>query len=227
MHRVMIKPSDEITEAFVPQWQAMARLAKASDAAFLTTEALGFGRTGLLGCCDVFAMHAWCGMDFVPQIRQAGAEAWWYFSCDCDNPNFFLKNDWIEMRAIPWLTWQHQLHGVLHWSYANWNRNPFEDVYCGQPFAAGDCFMVYPGSEGPITSVRWEIFREGAQDFEYLKLFHEGLRRLPKKRREPLAQQVAAVVKRVTGLVTYSRNYANYHAAQQRLGEAIEGFGPC
>ena len=40
----------------------------------------------------------------------------------------------------------------------------------GQPYPAGDCYMVYPGPDGPISTVRWEIFREGVQDYEYLKL---------------------------------------------------------
>lgn len=224
MKGVMIKPSDEIKEEFVPQWQAMTRLTKACDREFLTTEALGFGRKGLLGYCDVFAMHAWCGMDFITHARKSGAQAWWYFSCDCDNPNFFIKNDWIEMRAIPWLTWQHQLNGVLRWSYSNWRKDPFDDIYCGEPFPAGDCYMVYPGADGPISSVRWETFLEGTQDYEYLKIFHERLQKLPSEKQEEIKKQAQAYIQRVTGLVTYSRNYANYHAAQKFLGERIESF---
>ena len=225
MKGVMIKPSDEISEEFVPQWQAMARLVRECDREFLTTEALGFGRAGLLGYCDLFVMHAWCGMDFIPKIKEAGAEAWWYFSCDCDNPNFFVKNDWIEMRAIPWMTWQRQLGGVLRWSYSYWNADPFKDVHCGMhQFPAGDCHMVYPGPGGPISSVRWEIFREGVQDYEYIKMFHDGLGRLPAEKREAIEKQARARIQRVTGLVTYSRKYANYHAAQMFLGEQIESF---
>lgn len=224
MKGVMIKPADEIREEFVPKWRSMARLVKACDQDFLTTEALGFGRQGLLGYCDVFVMHAWCGMDFIPQIKKAGAQAWWYFSCDCDNPNFFLKNDWIEARAVPWLTWQRQLQGVLRWSYSYWPKDPFEDAYCGMTLPAGDCYMVYPGPDGPITSVRWETLREGSQDYEYLKIFHDCIKKLPHKKQEKQKKQAETFIKRATGLVAYSRNYANYHAAQKYLGEAIESL---
>ena len=224
MRNVMVKPSDEISEEYVPQWQMMAEFVKNCDRDFLTTEALGHGRSRLLGYCDVFAMHAWCGMDFVQEIRNAGAQPWWYFSCDCDNPNFFLKNDWIESRAIPWLTWRYGLRGVLRWSYSVWDADPFKDVYCALPYPAGDCYMVYPGAHGPVASVRWETFFEGVQDYEYLKMFYEQAQRLPIKEYQKVIKEAERYTQRVTGLVTYSRNYANYHAAHKFLGEKLSQF---
>lgn len=227
MKGVMLKPSDEISEEFVPQWQAIAKLTRKCDKNFLTTEALGYGRKGLIGYCDVFAMHAWLGMDsdYILQAKESGDEVWWYFSCDCDNPNFFIKNDWIEARAIPWLTWHYQLNGVLRWSYSYWNKkNPFEDVYCGKQWPAGDCYMVYPGSDGPVPSVRWEVFREGVQDYEYLKIFHELIQEIPVKEREEIKKLANQYIRRVTGIVTYSRDYANYYAAHNFLGEKIEAL---
>lgn len=34
-------------------------------------------------------------------------------------------------------------------------------------------FMVYPGEEGPISSIRWELLREGIQEYELLKMLEE------------------------------------------------------
>ena len=33
----------------------------------------------------------------------------------------------------------------------------------------GDTFLVYPGSVGPIDSIRWEIFSESLQDYALLQ----------------------------------------------------------
>jgi len=36
-------------------------------------------------------------------------------------------------------------------------------------WAYGDTFVVYPGSEGPIDSLRWEVFAESLQDYRLLQ----------------------------------------------------------
>jgi hypothetical protein len=37
-------------------------------------------------------------------------------------------------------------------------------------FPSGDAFAVYPGAEGPVDSLRWEVFREALQDLRALEL---------------------------------------------------------
>jgi hypothetical protein len=36
-------------------------------------------------------------------------------------------------------------------------------------WAHGDTFLVYPGAEGPIDSIRWEVFAESLQDYALLQ----------------------------------------------------------
>jgi hypothetical protein len=33
----------------------------------------------------------------------------------------------------------------------------------------GDAFVVYPGENGPIDSIRWEVFAESLQDYALLQ----------------------------------------------------------
>jgi hypothetical protein len=33
----------------------------------------------------------------------------------------------------------------------------------------GDAFVVYPGDNGPIDSIRWEVFAESLQDYAMLQ----------------------------------------------------------
>jgi hypothetical protein len=33
----------------------------------------------------------------------------------------------------------------------------------------GDPFMIYPGPDGPLDSIRWEVFAESLQDYALLQ----------------------------------------------------------
>lgn len=68
--------------------------------------------------------------------------------------------------------------GFLHWGYNYWcesqTRNlidPFtvQDGKRWPGWAYGDTFVVYPGPNGPIDSIRWEIFGEAMQDYALLQ----------------------------------------------------------
>jgi hypothetical protein len=36
-------------------------------------------------------------------------------------------------------------------------------------WAYGDPFVVYPGADGPVDSIRWEVFGESLQDYALLQ----------------------------------------------------------
>jgi hypothetical protein len=66
----------------------------------------------------------------------------------------------------------------LHWGFNYWHAieqeriiDPFTDAsadaYPGIPY--GDPFMIYPGKDGPIDSIRWEVFAESLQDYAILQ----------------------------------------------------------
>src|SRR5262249_39787258 len=45
--------------------------------------------------------------------------------------------------------------------------DPSADGWPGIPY--GDPHMVYPGEQGPIDSLRWEVFAESLQDYALLQ----------------------------------------------------------
>ena len=50
-----------------------------------------------------------------------------------------------------------------------------EDIW-NQPrykWPSGDMFFVYPGPSGPLDSIRWELMRQGIQDYEALRIAME------------------------------------------------------
>jgi hypothetical protein len=67
--------------------------------------------------------------------------------------------------------------GFLHWGYNFWysqyslkHLNPFISTDAGGSFPSGDPFLVYPGAEGPLESIRLEVMREALQDQRALQL---------------------------------------------------------
>ena len=69
--------------------------------------------------------------------------------------------------------------------------------------------MVYPGDEGPIDSIRWELFAEGLQDFAILQ--SAGIR------------TGAAVLRRLKSFTEYPRNGAWYRGARRKILSAAPG----
>ena len=105
---------------------------------------------------------------------------WVYFCCAPHGPwlNRFLDTPLPKVRMSGWLFYRLGAKGFLHWGYNYWHKieqeaitDPFTDAsaaaWPGIPY--GDPFMVYPGKDGPIDSIRWEIFAESLQDYAMLQ----------------------------------------------------------
>jgi hypothetical protein len=67
--------------------------------------------------------------------------------------------------------------GFLHWGYNFWNTqyslkniNPYQVTDAGCAFPSGDPFIVYPGEEGPIPSIRLKVLQQALFDLRALKL---------------------------------------------------------
>ncbi|HEY0669406.1 MAG TPA: DUF4091 domain-containing protein [Sphingobacteriaceae bacterium] len=105
---------------------------------------------------------------------------WVYFCTDPkgDYLNRFFDTPLPKLRMAGWLFYHLKAQGFLHWGYNYWNKletqevmDPFiradAGVYPHIPY--GDPFVVYPGPDGPISSIRWEVFAESLQDYAILQ----------------------------------------------------------
>ena len=113
-------------------------------------------------------------------FQKAGYPAWCYFCCGPrgDYLNRLMDTPLAKIRMSGWLFYRLKSLGFLHWGYNYWyqsqTRNmidPFTEQSGGAwpGWAYGDTFMVYPGADGPIDSLRWEVFAESLQDFALLQ----------------------------------------------------------
>lgn len=104
-----------------------------------------------------------------------GALTTYYVCCNPPVPNNFLFSPPVEGRWISWYTAARGYHGFLRWAYDAWPEDPNRDARHGS-WAAGDCFLVYPGGN---SCIRFEKLREGIVDYEKIRIVKEKAAKLP------------------------------------------------
>ncbi|SNY99502.1 DUF4091 domain-containing protein [Flagellimonas pacifica] len=87
-----------------------------------------------------------------------------YLCAEPAHPNALTYSPAVESQLIPWLALKYNTDGYLRWSYNNWTKDPFKNPVFRHN--QGDDYYVYPGKEGPISSIRWELLKEGIEDYE-------------------------------------------------------------
>lgn len=115
-----------------------------------------------------------------PEFTKANCPAWAYFCCG-PRGSFLqrlLDTPLPKMRMAGWLFYKLGAKGFLHWGYNYWFvfctaqiGDPFKDpsISAWPWLPIGDAFVVYPGRDGPLDSIRWEVFAESLQDYAMLQ----------------------------------------------------------
>ena len=103
-----------------------------------------------------------------------GDEVWTYVCCAPEGKwlNRFLDSPLINGRLLFWGCAANRISGYLHWGYNQFGGvpDPFTATSAqnwtgiGTNFPCGDAFIVYPGKNGPLISMRLEAERMGAQE---------------------------------------------------------------
>lgn len=120
------------------------------------------------------------GNDHIQHFLDHGVQSLWTYYCCVQYKqvaNRFFSMPSARNRILGVQLYQHDIVGFLHWGYNFWYAqysrkpiNPFLNTDANYAFASGDAFLVYPGEEGPIESIRLEVVREAFQDVRALEL---------------------------------------------------------
>ena len=115
--------------------------------------------------------------------RARGKEVWWYICIGPTHPfaNWFIEYPLLEARLLWWMTWRRGVTGFLYYTLNRWphleaplrtapgsNRTGLNPASFGT--ANGDGCLIYPGEEGPVSSLRFENVRDGIEDYELLQM---------------------------------------------------------
>jgi hypothetical protein len=114
------------------------------------------------------------------KFYEKGIARWDYFCCGPRGPflNRLLDTPLAQIRGAGWLFYRFESLGFLHWGYNYWYKrsttqliDPYHvlDGEAWPLWAYGDTFVVYPGANGPVSSLRWEVFAESLNDYALLQ----------------------------------------------------------
>ncbi|MCW5979203.1 MAG: DUF4091 domain-containing protein [Bryobacteraceae bacterium] len=178
-----------------------------------------------------------------PEVKDAlrreqakGGEISWYISCDqvYPQPNYFIDAPAMDPVMVPWITWRYGMQGMLYWEMKFWSQTPdpwldpvtyISGFLCsGGGILNGEGSLLYPGSrtrrytwqrdvDGPVSSIRFELLREGIEDYDYLSL-------LKSLGDEKFADD--AVRGMVVDVSAFSRNVEELFAVREKMARRIE-----
>ena len=103
-------------------------------------------------------------------------QEWWMYVCMSQRPGLSYNSTRIENRAVMWRIYKEQAGGFLYWVVnAFLSLSPLQTRPESPP---GDGLLLYPGTsfgynDGPAVSMRLERWRDGAEDYELMKLLEE------------------------------------------------------
>jgi hypothetical protein len=116
--------------------------------------------------------------DYAKKRQEAGDTVWWYFLYGDLPPHFnpiTIDHSGIESRIPFWAAWKCRVKGFAYYSLTGWGSDPVSNPRPQGTNQNGDGFLLYPPQGGElVTSIRWELLREGVEDYEYLLLANKG-----------------------------------------------------
>ncbi|WP_419955491.1 DUF4091 domain-containing protein [Neobacillus niacini] len=118
--------------------------------------------------------------DHIQPFLENGVENLWTYYCCAQYQkvaNRFFSMPSFRNRVLGIQLYKYKIAGFLHWGYNFWYAqyskkaiDPFKNTDANYAFPSGDAFLVYPGEDGPIESIRLEVMNEALQDLRALQL---------------------------------------------------------
>jgi len=207
--------ADEPIAANTGSYRAMAALVRKYAPELRVIEACH--TKDLVGSIDVWVPQLnFLHDDFAHyQARQRVGEEVWFFTCvfpQGEYANRFLELPLIKTRLLYWINYRFGITGYLHWGYNQWTAaSPFTHTtraHGGPDYLpAGDPWIDYPGTNGPLDSIRFEAMRDGIADCALLQALGEV--------DAPAAQALAGRL--VPGFDKYNTDVSVFRIARREL----------
>jgi len=242
------EPNDSlVTSTVIPGMQTIGDAAPGLRR-FLTRETI----PALYGLVDTWCPYAsWLVMSQMPARQAYGEDFWWYVSGAPGYPYamYYTDHPAVMPRLRFWQGERLGFEGEIYWNTVWWTTtgnlpispytNAMTRMFDGSIQGNGNGVLLYPPTKTPpvslliappVSSLRWEMIREGIEDREYFWLLDQYL-----QRREPLLGTnhpavLQAVNARASALsIVLSRTYYDtdpqkIYSGRLAVAEAIEAL---
>ncbi|MCK4499923.1 DUF4091 domain-containing protein [Candidatus Babeliales bacterium] len=110
-----------------------------------------------------------CASNSASVFFECLSKAWWMYAIPPSPAK--TASPWKHYRLLAWRAWAVGAKGIGFWSYCDTSGTTAWNDFDGR---RPDWAVVYEGNDGPISSRRWEAFREGIEDFQLLESVVNG-----------------------------------------------------
>ncbi len=176
--------SDEPNEAAFEHYKACHDFVKQylPDAKFV--DAMSHYEYYAQGAVD----HPFVAVDATETFIEKGVKDYFVYYCTGQR-NEFVSNRFMSMplervRILGMQMYLNGVRGFLQWGYNFYYSflsrealDPYAVTDCMGKFQSGDAFVVYPGKDGALESIRNEAFQQGIQDLRALNLLEKKIGR--------------------------------------------------
>nr|WP_246183391.1 glycoside hydrolase domain-containing protein [Paenibacillus methanolicus] len=173
--------SDEPSREHLEQYRTVSAMLREHLSEFPMIDALSDYAFHELGLVEIPVP----ANDHIESFLEHGVDPLWTYYCVSQRQgvsNRFFHMPSSRNRIIGLQLYKYGLQGFLHWGYNFWNSqysrkavDPFRVTDADMSFPSGDSFLVYPGEDGPIESIRLEVFAEALQDLRAMELLESRI----------------------------------------------------
>jgi len=182
--RFLVAISDE---PFIHHEETFAEISKRIHEASPSVRIIEACETDYLGELDIYVpklnhLNLWYPR--FDNLRKEGKEIWFYTCCHPQGryPNRFLDQSLLKVRVLHWINYLYDLKGYLHWGLTQFfNEDYYSQEAISKGLPLGDSAIAYPGKEGWLSSLRYSTQRNGIQDFEYLWVLENEIKKIKEK----------------------------------------------
>jgi hypothetical protein len=220
------EPNDAREYAIVRQQGALIKSADPGIARLCTEQTITsdtkWGK--LYGAVDI-----WCPLwglwdEKTAVERLAKGEKLWSYTALCQRdegtPWWQIDMDPLNYRVPMWLSWHYDITGFLYWSSVYWGpygslKGVWEAPWFRKNFW-GEGTLLYPGQpagiNGFVPSIRLKLYREAAEDYEYMVLAAKSGK----------SDEVDKIVNSlVTNFQQWNRDQESYAEAREKLADLV------
>ena len=184
----------------------------------------------------------WCPTTdkFDPKVlkdRMEKGDRLWFYAV-WGRPGIMIDFPSTDYRLMFWQCWKYGAEGYLYWGTTHWGYNTqgkerWPEVpwipWNAQRGHNGCGYMIYPGPDGtPIGSTRFEIVRDGIEDYEYLYLLNQLVEKAGEDAPADLRNRAKAELAVPPEVMADHKNYTEdpeaILAARERVARLIEEF---
>ncbi|MFA6175934.1 MAG: DUF4091 domain-containing protein [Phycisphaerae bacterium] len=195
---------------------------------FLVTEQIeprNAGFPSLVGSVDIWCPVWYLGNPVsIKSELQNGNEAWSYGTTapSPKNPVWLIDYPLVEYRIPAWFSMSMGLEGLLYWQTLLWAKGGLDpwttsEIYKSSSWIYnGEGYLIYPGAaagiDGPVSSMRLKVLRDGMEDYDYLWLLNQ---KTPAGEGTKIATGVAK------SFTEFSRDPDEYLQARENVAQQI------